>query len=249
MSFRNFKVKFFKEQNNLSNILTGTTLSSNVAIGVQSGYNQTGSSNVNLGKLAGKNTNQNNVLIGEDALLYTGTTPPSNNVVIGYRAARATNNIGNGNTIIGYAILNGSTESLSNTIVIGSGAGEALRFNSSRQMQLINYTSANFNGTPTSFLGVDASGNVVKQVRTWQSGIATTTTDANGEFILGSIPSSANAVTCCQYDSAGTATVYIFVYRGKNGSNQHFFKVYDLSGNAVTSASIGVSFTYTMYPV
>ena len=117
------------------------------------------------------------------------------------------------------------------------------------EFKLAGYTSTFYDDTPNKFLGVDSSGNVVKQVRTWQSGIATTTTDANGEFILGSIPSSANAVTCCQYDSAGTATVYIFVYRGKNGSNQHFFKVYDLSGNAVTSASIGVSFTYTMYPV
>jgi hypothetical protein len=117
------------------------------------------------------------------------------------------------------------------------------------ELKLAGYTSTFYDGTPTKYLGVDASGNVVKRSRTWFSATSSTTTDANGEFIIGAIPSNVQGVTCCQSDNStnGDATVYIFVYRGLNGSSQHFFKVYDLSGNAVTSTSIAMSYSYVMY--
>lgn len=97
----------------LQTVSTGTA---NVAVGYQAGASATGTSNSYLGYQAGLNqtTGDNNVGIGEETLR---TCSSNNNVAVGARAMYSIGGAvtGDGNTAIGYGVLNVITSAEYNT--------------------------------------------------------------------------------------------------------------------------------------
>jgi hypothetical protein len=127
-------------------------------------------------------------------------------------------------------------------LVENSDASDLLQVTDDGAVKLAKYGAGNNTGSFIKNLGVDSSGNIIERNRGWWSGVSTTTTDANGEFTL-TVSSGTSGVTCSQYDSTGTAAVYIFVFKGISGTTATF-KVYDLTGAAVASTSVGFSYSY-----
>jgi hypothetical protein len=134
------------------------------------------------------------------------------------------------------------TSSMIPLLVEASDASDLLQVEESGAVKFAKYGAGNNTGSFIKNLGVDSSGNIIERDRGWWSGVSTLTTDANGEFTL-LIASGASGVTCTQYDPTGTAAVYIFVFKGISGGTATF-KVYDLTGAAVTSTSVGFSYSY-----
>ena len=252
--------------------LASTRDNRNTYVGRRAGYEANGGWNTYIGDEAGETViGDNNTIIGGNAAYNANVTNLGDwtgNVVIGYNAAgvanvggwtgmtdqNMTNNIiighdtcaaatmSDGNTIIGSGLLVGDTDDLSNTVVIGSSSAERLRIDSNGKFKLNGYGSGTHTGSFAKVLVVDSSGEVNERDRGWWSGVSTTTTDLNGEFTL-SVASGTSGVTCSQYDSTGTAPIYIFVFKGVSGTTATF-KVYDLTGSAVASTSVGFSYSY-----
>jgi hypothetical protein len=142
--------------------LSSNTASDNTAVGSSSLlFNTSGTRNTAVGGLSllNMNSGSDNVGLGYDAGRFI--TSGSNNttgtkaVLIG-AGARASAN-GNSNEIaIGYAVRgNGS-----NTVTIGNDTITATHLKG--QLKLPQYATNNFSGTPSKYLAVDASGNVIE---------------------------------------------------------------------------------------
>lgn len=153
--------------------------------------------------------------------------------------------IGNGSTAASarlHIVGSGNTSGTTALLVENSAGTDLVKVTNDGAVQLGAYGSGSNTGSFIKNLGVDSSGNIIERNRGWWSGVSTVTTDANGEFTL-SVASGTSGVTCNQYDSTGTASVYIFVFKGVSGTTATF-KVYDLTGSAVASTSVGFSYSY-----
>jgi hypothetical protein len=144
-------------------------------------------------------------------------------------------------------------------IVVSSSNGNTLIIGGDGQHTFPQYTSTNFDGTPTSFLGVDASGNVVK---TTSAGVLTPTlqevTDAgNGttnSIGIGTSTPSAKLHVQRSDDGGigifrGTSNAQLIIgidssnlfYDASNGNANHVFKSNDIERMRITSTgAVGI---------
>ena len=128
----------------LASVVSG---SNNTAIGDGAAQLQTGSNNIHIGNNSSwQNVGSNNIFIGYQSGFFT--TLGSNNVFIG-----------------GYkGVDNGASPvTLNNHIVLSDGSqSERITINATGAIRFHNYNASVNLGTPTSIIGTDASGNVVK---------------------------------------------------------------------------------------
>ena len=157
---------------------SNTTGNHNNFFGYNAGYaNTTGNYNTFLGHLAGRfnTTGAYNNFLGQSAGYsnaagshnnffgyYAGyDSKGSHNIFLGHNTGRGITT-GNYNTIIGGSVT-GLSPTLSNHIILADGQGnKRIVADNTGKLQLPAYTGTTHNGTPSSILGVDASGNVIK---------------------------------------------------------------------------------------
>jgi hypothetical protein len=122
------------------------------------------------------------------------------------------------------------------------GSSTAIRFNSTdSQIQIPEYTGTNFDGTPVKILGVDASGNVVKTTRTYQTK-SSLSFNSVGEATV-TLPSTALYGVTATLESSAAEFIVIAQYLAGTSVK---FKLYDHTGSAVASVTRTVHYTYTI---
>ena len=113
----------------------------NTFLGMGAGKQVTGNNNTAVGFEAGQRhsepigTGHNNISIGHRSGKYVNPNADQN-LFIGVQTAYSSSYLGNNNTIIGVNLLYQSTESISDSVVIGSYGNERLRINSSGDMAI-----------------------------------------------------------------------------------------------------------------
>jgi hypothetical protein len=154
------------------------------------------------------------VAIGAWAGRGTGTSLQDRNIYIGYQTAY-NSNLNDGNTVIGARLQSGSTEGLSNTVIIGSDNAERLRIDSTGKFKFDSYGAGSFTGTQTVNLEADSSGNVIERLE--ERGTFSVSTDGTGDgsfsHSLGETPTIV-LMTC---DSIG-GTVTTICVTGKSST-------------------------------
>jgi len=125
-----------------------------------------------------------------------------------------------------------------------NGAGsESLNYTLKENGQLLlnTYTGTTHDGTPVKILGVDASGNVVKTTRTYQTKSSLNFNSA-GEATV-TLPSTALYGVTATLESSAAEFIVIAQYLAGTSVK---FKLYDHTGSAVASVTRTVHYTYTI---
>jgi len=124
---------------------------------------------------------------------------------------------------------------------LGTNAATRLGIKTNGQLQFNTYTGTTHDGTPVKILGVDASGNVVKTTRTYQTK-SSLSFDSLGEATV-TLPSTALYGVTATLESSAAEFIVIAQYLAGTSVK---FKLYDHTGSAVASVTRTVHYTYTI---
>jgi hypothetical protein len=144
------------------------------------------------------------VAIGAWAGRGTGSSLQDRNIYIGYQTAY-NSNLNDGNTVIGARLQSGSTEALSNTVIIGSDNAERLRIDSTGKFKFDSYGSGSFTGTATVNLEADSSGNVIERLE--ERGTFSGTTDGSGRLNISHSIGVAPTIAMITTDAVSGSTI------------------------------------------